>query len=119
MIAFDILIEKELEERISTRSLRKRFMMDKPVIQDSKKCCEQVQKDTRLFNTQQVSPVISFHNGRYQYSQGTSVNVKLDVKDRSAGKFFKYVAMCFGVKHAPLIFHKVVLPLTRIKQELK
>ncbi|KAA6380431.1 MAG: putative reverse transcriptase [Streblomastix strix] len=33
------------------------------------------------------------------------------------GKFFKYVAMCFGFKHAPLTFHKVLLPLIRIIRE--
>ncbi|KAA6377486.1 MAG: hypothetical protein EZS28_026990, partial [Streblomastix strix] len=33
------------------------------------------------------------------------------------GKFFKYVAMCFGVKHAPLIFHNVLLPVIIIIRE--
>lgn len=35
------------------------------------------------------------------------------------GRFFTYIAMCFGIKHAPWMFYKTLRPvMTYIKEEL-
>jgi hypothetical protein len=33
-------------------------------------------------------------------------------------KFYKYIAMCFGVKHAPVTFHKTLRPVIKLIREL-
>ncbi|KAA6383791.1 MAG: hypothetical protein EZS28_020681 [Streblomastix strix] len=120
------------------RGLGEKFELDKSVFRDIKTKYQQMEKDNRLLITQQVSTVVSLHNGRYQYLQGTYVkgNWMFNVDLESAfchihadpqfqpffgfilkGKFFKNIAMCFDVKIAPMTFHKVLLSVIKIIRE--
>ncbi|KAA6376769.1 MAG: hypothetical protein EZS28_027703, partial [Streblomastix strix] len=122
----------------SNRGPGERFKLDKSVFRNIKARNKQVEEDNRLLNTQQVSPVVSLHNGGYQYSQGINVRGILDVQDRSGvsipsyscgssiptfsgfytqGKVLQICSNVLRSQTCTLTFYKVLLPVIRIIRE--
>ncbi|KAA6402347.1 MAG: hypothetical protein EZS28_002128 [Streblomastix strix] len=98
-----------------------------------------MENDNRLLSIEQTSPFNTFQNGRYSKSLTTTatqgLHGKIDLESAFHHiqvdqdfrpflgftfnhKYYQNKAMCFGVKHAPLIFHKTLLPVIKFIREV-